>query len=77
MKWSLQKALNLSDDEVGNAELRATRIEEKYRPDGQAEYIPETEAGALFQEVRDGKIVKSDNPVYGAVWNIFRASALK
>ena len=47
MKWSIQQALNLTDDEARAAEIRARRIEEKYRPDGAIQYVPLTEAFAL------------------------------
>ena len=42
MKWSVQKALGLSNDEAHAAEVRAARIEETQRPDGAVEYVPET-----------------------------------
>lgn len=76
MKWSLQKALNLSDEEVRDALIRASRIEEKYQPDGAVSYIPEIEAGALFQAVRDGLIVKSNNPMVNAVYSVYHAAAV-
>ena len=42
MKWSVQQALGLSNDEVHAAEVKAARIEEDQRPDGAVEYVPET-----------------------------------
>lgn len=43
MKWSLKKALRLTDEELEIAEKRARRIERDSIPDGATEYIPCTE----------------------------------
>jgi hypothetical protein len=43
MKWSLKKALGLSDEELAIAEKRAQRIERDIVPDGALEYVPHTE----------------------------------
>ncbi len=41
ISWSTQKVLGLSDEETRQVEVRAARIEEADRPDGQAIYVPE------------------------------------
>lgn len=51
MKWSVQQALGLTNEEVHAAEVRAARIEEANRPDGATEYVPETADYALHSVV--------------------------
>ena len=46
ISWSIQRALNITDEEARNAEVRAQRIEEANRPDGAREYVPVTDAYA-------------------------------
>lgn len=67
MKWSLQRVLGLSNEELEVAEKQAARLENKYRPDGATEYIPVSEAGAVFQE---------KNRVHPLVFQGLRAAAL-
>jgi len=47
MKWSLREALKLTDKEVDDALIRASRIEEKGKVDGKYVYVPLTEGYSL------------------------------
>ncbi|GIV82690.1 MAG: hypothetical protein KatS3mg051_2044 [Anaerolineae bacterium] len=42
MRWSEMIVLGLSFEEADEIRLKAERLEERLRPDGRYEYVPET-----------------------------------